>query len=69
MKKMRIRIKPDGKTTIQVEGAQGDECLDFTRLVEQALGEVENRVRTCEPADPLQVDVRQELTENETERF
>ncbi|MCO6455035.1 MAG: DUF2997 domain-containing protein [Pirellulaceae bacterium] len=69
MKKMRIRIKTDGKTTIQVEGATGDECLDFTRLVEQALGEVEDRVRTCEPADPLQVDIREELTESETESF
>jgi len=47
MKKMKIRIGRDGKTTLQVEGAVGDECLEFTRAFEQALGAVENRVM-CE---------------------
>ncbi len=44
MKKMRITIKPDGKTTMLVEGAAGEECLDFTRAFERALGSVEERV-------------------------
>ncbi len=43
MKQMRIRIGKDGKTRLLVEGASGPECLDFTRLFEQALGEVEKR--------------------------
>jgi hypothetical protein len=44
MKKMRVKIGLDGKTTIQVEGAVGPECVEFTRLFEAALGEVEKRV-------------------------
>lgn len=44
MKKMRITIKTDGTTTMKVEGAEGESCLDFTRLFEQALGKVEERV-------------------------
>jgi hypothetical protein len=43
MKKMRIRIGRDGQTQIRVEGGQGDNCLSFTRAVEQALGAVEQR--------------------------
>lgn len=43
MKKMRILIKKDGKTEIRVEGGQGDNCLSFTKAVEQALGTVEQR--------------------------
>ena len=44
MKKMRITIKSDGTTTMQVEGATGETCLDFTRAFERALGTVEQRV-------------------------
>ena len=47
MKKMRITIKSDGTTTMQVEGATGETCLDFTRAFERALGSVEQRVM-CE---------------------
>ena len=43
MKKMRIHIGRDGKTQIRVEGGQGDDCLSFTRAMEQALGSVERR--------------------------
>ena len=44
MKRMRITIKNDGRTTMKVEGAAGEECLDFTRAFEEALGKVEDRV-------------------------
>ena len=44
MKKMRITINTDGTTTMQVEGATGETCLDFTRAFERALGTVEERV-------------------------
>ena len=43
MKKMHIRIGRDGKTEIRVEGGQGDDCLAFTRAIEQAIGAVEQR--------------------------
>ncbi len=46
MKKMRIKINRNGKVTVKVEGAAGDECIEFTRLFEKALGEVEKRVYT-----------------------
>ena len=47
MKKMRIRIGRDGKARVQVEGAVGEECLDFTKVFEEAMGEVEERIM-CE---------------------
>lgn len=43
MKKMRITIKTDGTTTMQVEGASGETCLDFTKIFEEALGTVTDR--------------------------
>jgi len=46
IKKMRIRIGRNGHTEIRVEGGQGDDCLAFTRAVEQALGQVEQRELT-----------------------
>jgi len=48
IKKMRIRIGRDGRTEIRVEGGQGDDCLAFTRAVEQALGTVEQRELTAD---------------------
>ena len=48
IKKMRIRIGRDGRTEIRVEGGQGDDCLAFTRTMEQALGQVEKRELTAD---------------------
>ena len=48
MKKMRIRIGGNGQTTVRVEGATGDDCLDFTRSIEHALGVVQERKRIDE---------------------
>lgn len=69
MKKMHIRIKLDGKTEIRVEGAQGDECLAFTRAMEESLGEVETRERCPEEADPLYVKDRERVEEHESQGF
>ncbi len=67
MKKMRIRIGRDGRATMTVEGAAGLECLEFTKLVEEALGTVEKRDLTeAYEKDPLAAGVSQELTEEET---
>ena len=41
MKKRHIRISREGKTKIEVEGGNGADCLEFTALVEKAVGEVE----------------------------
>jgi len=43
MKKMRIRIGKEGKVKLDVEGAVGPECGDFTKLFEEALGDVVQR--------------------------
>ena len=63
IKKMRIRIGLDGRTTIRVEGGEGSDCLSFTRAVEQALGPVEQREMTAdaEAHDPLAVQAREDL--------
>jgi hypothetical protein len=66
MKKMYIRIRRDGKTEIRVEGAEGHDCLAFTRSVEKALGAVETREMCVPEADPLQVETRQQVTETES---
>lgn len=67
MKKMRIRIGRDGRATVSVEGAAGQECLEFTKLVEEALGSVEKRDITEDyEKDPLAAGLSEELTEEET---
>jgi hypothetical protein len=66
MKKMRIRIDQNGKTTVRVEGAVENECLDFTRALEKSLGIVEERVRH-EDGQESQVNVeeRRQINPNE----
>lgn len=39
MKKMKITIRKDGTQKIEVLDASGDDCLEFTRQLEQRLGE------------------------------
>jgi len=64
-KKMRIRIGRDGRTEIKVEGGQGDDCIAFTRTLEEALGQVEQRELTADyhDAETLAVPAREELKE------
>ena len=62
MKKMRIRIGNDGKTTIHVEGVAGPDCLGFTEALEKALGVVEARTHTEDfELDENQLEERQDL--------
>ena len=64
MKKIRITIKNDGRVTMRVEGAVGEECLSFTKAFEQAVGEVEERELLPEHnVDPL--NVRPDVEEQE----
>jgi hypothetical protein len=60
MKKMRIRIGNDGRTQIRVEGGEGASCLDFTKAMERALGQVEQR-ELCPEYDqePEQVQIQE----------
>lgn len=43
-----ITIGPDGDVDIQVEGVPGGDCLDFTKFLEEELGEVVSREHTSE---------------------
>ncbi len=43
-----ITIGPDGEVQIKVEGVAGKDCLDFTRFLEDELGEVTHREFTSE---------------------
>ncbi|HWR44698.1 DUF2997 domain-containing protein [Sporomusa sp.] len=56
---LEITIDADGKVNIKVAGAKGGKCLDITKPIEDALGEVKVREMTPEyyqqPADPSKV--------------
>lgn len=43
-----ITIGADGEVQLEVEGVQGKECVDFTRFLEEELGEVTDRQYTSE---------------------
>lgn len=66
-KKMIVRIGRDGATTIRVEGGEGDNCLLFTRSLEEALGTVQQREFTAEfhEHDPLAVPAREDVKTRE----
>mgnify|MGYP001590214294 CR=1 FL=1 len=43
-----VFIHPDGSVELQVKGVKGKKCLDLTKDLEQALGEVKERKLTSE---------------------
>ncbi len=45
---IEVTIGPDGRVTLRPRGAQGPACLELTRELEAALGEVESRELTAE---------------------
>lgn len=47
-KDLIITIGPDGNVKIEVEGVSGKDCMDFSKFLEDELGEVTERVRTSE---------------------
>ena len=60
MKKIRIRIDRRGKTTVKPEGVSGPGCLEFTRAMEEAIGEVEERKLT----EAYDEEVSEQIEEN-----
>ncbi|WP_425059581.1 hypothetical protein SCACP_01720 [Sporomusa carbonis] len=56
---LEITIDTNGKVSIKVAGAKGGQCLDITKPIEEALGEVKVREMTPEyyeqPAEPFKV--------------
>jgi len=63
MKKMLIHISENGQTSIRVINGRNDDCLEFTRAVETALGVVEQREFL--PAFDLDVAPVEELWERQ----
>ena len=43
MAEITVRIGPDGKVDLSVDGVKGPGCADLTRFLEEALGEVSSR--------------------------
>jgi len=43
-----IQIAPDGSISLEVKGVAGPDCVEFTKALEDALGEVVQRERTSE---------------------
>lgn len=60
---MKIVIGNDGKVRIDVNGAVGPSCKEFTRLFEQAVGTVEKRELKDEH-DVVSEVVREQATVN-----
>jgi hypothetical protein len=48
MKQIEIIVGPDGKATVQTKGFTGTSCREASRLIEQALGVVEQEKLTAE---------------------
>ncbi len=48
MRLIEITVSPTGETTVQTRGYAGDECLQASRFLEQALGVVANDRKTVE---------------------
>ena len=59
MPEITIEISKEGKVQISVDGAKGSECMDITRFLEEALGEVEAREFTSEY---YETDVRETVS-------
>ena len=47
-REMVIQIAPDGTISLQVKGVQGGECIEFSKFLEDALGDVIEREKTSE---------------------
>ena len=47
-REIEIKIDPDGNVSVQVRGVKGKECLEFSKFLEESLGEVGEREYTSE---------------------
>lgn len=45
---LQIVISPTGKVEIEVQGVQGSGCMELTRFLEEALGDVDERTFKAE---------------------
>lgn len=47
-REMKITIGANGEVNIEVQGVGGADCLEFSRFLEEELGEVKARQKTAE---------------------
>lgn len=47
-REMEIQIKPNGQVFLTVRGIRGKECIEFSRFLEEALGEEVSKELTSE---------------------
>jgi hypothetical protein len=47
MQDIEITIGPTGEVSFEVKGVKGSRCIDETRFLEEAVGEVTERERTA----------------------
>jgi hypothetical protein len=64
-REMKITIGKDGQVNIEVQGVGGPDCLEFSRFLEEELGEVKSRQKTAEyyeeeQEDRLQLNIGEE---------
>lgn len=45
---LTVTVAPDGSSTVEVDGARGDLCLELTREIEEAIGDVKDRKKKPE---------------------
>lgn len=45
---IEVTISPDGSVSLRPKGAKGADCVELTRALEEAVGEVERRELTAE---------------------
>lgn len=61
-REMIITIGKDGGVEIEVQGVKGDDCLEFSKFLEEELGEVVDRERTPEYYQTEQEATRLKIT-------
>ena len=60
---LRFRIRPDGRVEEQVEGVDGDVCLQLTERLESVLGTVERRQPTSDAYVTTQTQSQSQFVE------
>lgn len=45
---LKVKVSPEGRASVEVIGGQGSSCLEATREIERALGDVVNRQKKPE---------------------
>ncbi len=67
MREIEILISPEGEVQIQVKGVKGKSCLDFSKFLEEGLGDIESREYTSEYYEP-EVQISKYITESSSDR-